>query len=245
MARCEIFCLSALLVFAVPAIAEDVGKPAETVQPVPTAETPSPSTDPAVEASDSVPPVDWSLRAKEAFAATYKEACPGRDPAEPLTERVPDIYEMKYQDAFDAPDLPYRTLTLYRFFCGSGAYNENHVFFMRTDALELQPVTFAEPTIHVDYENEESEEKVLAVKIIGMHSSNQLVNSTVDAGKNQISSFSKWRGVGDASTGGTWVLKDGAFVLSTYDVDASFDNEINPTTIVDYRAENEAVTETP
>ena len=152
---------------------------------------------------------------------------------------------MKYRDSADAADQPDRMVTLYRFFCNSGAYNELHVFFMKNIYDELQPLAFPEPTIHVNYENEDSEGKVLGIKIIGMQSNSQLVNSDVDPAKNTITSFSKWRGVSDASSNGLWILKDGAFVLSTYDVDASYNGEIDPVNVLDYRAENEILSETP
>jgi hypothetical protein len=43
--------------------------------------------------------------------------------------------------------------------------------------------------------------------------------------------------VGDASSRGTWVFADGGFRLIRYEVDASYDGEINPQTIVDYGGE--------
>ena len=33
---------------------------------------------------------------------------------------------------------------------------------------------------------------------------------------------------------GTWLFRDGAFSLVQYDVDASYDGEINPETVLDY-----------
>ena len=195
--------------------------------------------------SDSVPPYDWSLRAKDAYLATYKEACASFEPDDKIEDRKPDIYDLKFRYASDEADMPDRVVTLYRFFCNRGAYNETHVFFMRTDAPDIVPVAFAEPALHTRYENEDSEGKLLGVDIIGWRASSMLVNSEVDPAKNTVTSFSKWRGVGDASSSGVWILKEGAFVLSTYDVDASYDGEINPQTISDFRAANETLNETP
>jgi hypothetical protein len=61
-----------------------------------------------------------------------------------------------------------------------------------------------------------------------------LVNSDFDPDTATLSSYSKWRGIGDASSSGTWVFDDGRFVLARYEVDASYDGEVNPETIVDY-----------
>ncbi len=228
--------LAALVLLCLPAAAEETGA-AATPATQPDSATP--------DVSDSVPPYDWSLRAKEAFLATYRETCAGLDESDTLESRAPDIYDLKFRHASDEADMPDRVLTLYRFFCSRGAYNESHVFFMRTDLPEILPVSFAQPVVHVNYENEDFEGKVMGIDIIGLQASALLVNSEVDPAKNSISSFSKWRGVGDAASTGTWVLKDGQFVLSTFEVDASYDEEINPVSILDYRAINETLTQAP
>jgi Protein of unknown function (DUF1176) len=218
---------------------------AQTQTPAePPAVEPAPETAPA-EVVESAPPVDWAARASEAYIATYRETCAPQDEADKLELRKPDIHELKYRESSDEADQPDRTVTVYRFFCTRAAYNETHVYFMKNTFEEIQPLAFAEPAIHVEYENEDSEGKVLAVKIIGMESHNLLVNSDIDPAKKAVTSFSKWRGVGDASSSGVWVLRNGVFVLSTFEVDASYDGEINPKTVLDYRAENEALNETP
>jgi Protein of unknown function (DUF1176) len=240
MMRNHLFKSVLAALFLTGAAAAQTQTPAET----PPAE-PAPETAPA-EAGESTLPVDWAARAAEAFAATYREACaPKIDTEEAVETRKPDIYELKYRDSADEADQPDRTVSVYRFFCTRAAYNETHVFFMRNRFDEMEPLAFAEPAIHVDYENEDSQGKVLGVKIIGLESHSQLVNSAVDPAKNEVTSLNKWRGAGDASSSGKWVLKDGNFVLSTYDVDASYDGEINPKTVLDYRAENETLSETP
>jgi hypothetical protein len=218
---------------------------AQTQTPAePPAVEPAPETAPA-EAVESAAPLDWAARATAAFLATYKESCAPIAEAAPLEERKPDIYEFKYHSSQSAAEDPDQTVTVYRFACTMHAYNETHVFFMRNNFDELQPLDFARPTIHVDYENENSEGKVLGVKVIGMETNYRLINSEIDPGKNMIASYEKWRGAGDASSIGVWILKDGSFVLSTYGVDASYDGEVNPQAVLDYRAENEVLSETP
>ncbi|WP_342587146.1 DUF1176 domain-containing protein [Kumtagia ephedrae] len=61
-----------------------------------------------------------------------------------------------------------------------------------------------------------------------------LVNSFYDDASKSITSAAKWRGVGDASSSGTWMFRDGTFTLVRYDVDASYDGEINPETVLDF-----------
>ena len=203
----------------------------------------TPETAPA-EAVESAAPVDWAARAQESFAAGFKETCASTGDKPPLMERKPDIYEFKYKGSFDAPEDPEKTATLYRFFCDSGAYNESHVFFLNLSDSIL-PVSFAEPFIHVEYKNEEANDKVIGIKVVGLRAQSVLVNSTVDVKTKSVSSASMWRGIGDASSLGTWNFKNGEFILSTFEVDASYDGESNPMTIADYRAENEALNETP
>ena len=193
---------------------------------------------------ESAAPVDWAARAREAFAAGFKETCASQEGEPPISERLPEVFEHTYKGALDAAEDTERTATLYRFFCGRGPYNERHVFYLHSGE-DLSLVSFAEPVIHVDYENEDSDGKVLGIRVTGLRAQNLLVNSSVDPKSLTMSSADKWRGAADASSSGTWLFKDGGFVLSTFEVDASYDGKINPVMVADYRAENEALGETP
>ncbi len=232
MKNCLPHLLALALCAAIPALAEDTA-PAQPEAQVPATQAPADSA-----------AVDWTARAKEAFLATYKEACAGSED-DKMENRAPEVFDLKYRQTSDEADAPDRSVTLFRFECTRGAYNFGQVYFLRNGFDELQPLAFAEPDIHVDYENEDSEGKVLGIRVIGLKTSNILINSDVDANRAMIASLSKWRGVGDASSIGAWILKGGQFVLSTYDVDASYDGEVNPQMVLDYRAENEKLSETP
>ena len=70
--------------------------------------------------------------------------------------------------------------------------------------------------------------------IVGYTAESTLVNSDYDPGTQTLTSYNKWRGVGDAFSAGTWIFREGAFTLVRYDVDASYDGEQNPVTILDY-----------
>ena len=82
------------------------------------------------------------------------------------------------------------------------------------------------PHLDLKYEDEESK-KLKSIKINGFTASIDLTNAEYDEKTNSISSFSKWRGIGDASSNGTWGFNDGQFVLKTYDVDPTYDEEQN------------------
>jgi hypothetical protein len=98
----------------------------------------------------------------------------------------------------------------------------------------LRQLQFASPELDIRYENDNSEGKVESVTIIGYRTDDQLVNSGYDPASKTLTSFSKWRGVGDASSTGTYIFRDGTFTLVKYDVDASYDGEINEETVLDF-----------
>ncbi|RWB59335.1 MAG: DUF1176 domain-containing protein, partial [Mesorhizobium sp.] len=172
-------------------------------------------------------------RAKEAFAATYGEQCDKEMPGgEPLGE--PDAYSLRYKDAGAAADEPERETRLFRFFCSMAAYNESAVYYVYDEISGVRQLQFASPELDIHYENNDSEGKVEAMNVTGFQTDDQLVNSEFDDVTKTISSLNKWRGVGDASSAGTYLFRNGNFSLVQYDVDASYDGEINPQTVVDY-----------
>ena len=171
-------------------------------------------------------------KAKAMLEATGAASCdPGGMGSE---DSPPESHAIGFRYAYDADEDPERTAWLFRFFCFSGAYNEIHVYYMSDDDGAVLPLHFAEPTYDVRYAGE-SDETVEAITVTGFAATGQLVNSGYDPESRTISAHSLWRGMGDASSDGTWAFVDGAFRLVHYEVDASYDGEINPQTIVDYR----------
>jgi hypothetical protein len=172
-------------------------------------------------------------QAKKAFAATYGEQCDKEMPGgDPLGE--PDAYSLRYKDAGAASDEPERETRLFRFFCSMAAYNESAVYYIADDVSGVRQLQFASPELDIHYENDNSEGKVEAINVVGFQTDDQLVNSGYDDATKTISSLSKWRGIGDASSAGTYLFRHGNFSLVQYDVDASYDGEANPETVLDY-----------
>lgn len=68
--------------------------------------------------------------------------------------------------------------------------------------------------------------------IEGFGSTSELVNSEVDEKQGEISSFSKWRGIGDASSNGVWKFRKGLFVLADFDVDPTYNEEMDPISVM-------------
>jgi hypothetical protein len=183
-----------------------------------------------------LPKVDVVLEtAKKSFAGSYSALCQSlaadADPAqaEPETYIVP----MRSTDK-EASGDPVPEGRLFRFFCQMGAYNETHVYYFADSFGEVTPVQFSEPELDIRYENNDHEAGVEEINIIGYVSRGQLVNSFYDANTLTVTSYAKWRGVGDASSSGTWLFRNGAFTLVKFEVDASYDEQMNPETVLDF-----------
>jgi hypothetical protein len=145
----------------------------------------------------------------------------------------PEEYAFTFKADYDEPDDPERPFRLYKFFCSAGAYNEQAVF-MAWDELEgIRTVYFARPELDIEYADEESEE-VARLSVTGIAADSTLTNATYDPATRTISQTGYWRGIGDASSTGIYVFDSGDFSLVTYDVDASYDGEVNPVRVLDY-----------
>lgn len=143
-------------------------------------------------------------------------------------------WTFSYQPGW-SEDAEEEEVTLIRIFCGAGAYNLQHAYYIHRDYEGLTPLPFAVPSFDTKYEDDDIlEGAVDSITLTGMSANLILVNSEFDPETRTITAHSYWRGIGDASSSGTWRFKDGEFVLVRYDVDASYDGEINPETIFDY-----------
>lgn len=167
-------------------------------------------------------------RAKAKFSASRLDSCQieeGNDP---------QAWDISYHYTSDSEDEPARKATLIRFYCSRGAYNEVHVYYLADDIGELRELHFAAPELDIHYEGNDSDAKVESINVIGFNTEDALVNSEFDPATNTIGSWSKWRGIGDASSIGKWIFRNGDFALVKFEVDASYDGEIEHQTVVDY-----------
>lgn len=197
------------------------------------AEAPAPAeSQPQVEAGEAVDPVLEAAKAQ--FAATHKGRCRAADDtsSEPAGG-APEVYEIRYRDKGAAESDPERVVKIVRIFCDAGAYNESHAFYIQDEIEGLRELHFARPELDIKYENDDFEGKVESVTVAGYTASGLLTNSSYDAENRTMSEYAKWRGIGDASSTGQWVFRDGNFVLVSYEVDASYDGEINPEPVLE------------
>ncbi|MGX5849003.1 DUF1176 domain-containing protein [Mesorhizobium sp. PL10] len=176
------------------------------------------------------PKKDTALeKAKKAFLATYGSQCDKQ-----FVGEEPNAFSIKYKDKDAQPGDPEKETRLFEFYCSAAAYNTASVYYM-TDALgEVLQLQFAEPELDIRYENNDSDGKLLGVTVTGFHTTGWATNPEYDEETRTIRTFNKWRGVGDASDSGTYLFRNGDFSLVQYDVDASYDGEENPQTVVDY-----------
>ncbi|TPN48688.1 MULTISPECIES: DUF1176 domain-containing protein [unclassified Mesorhizobium] len=176
------------------------------------------------------PKKDTALeQAKKAFLATYGDQC-DKD----LVANEPEVFSIKYKDKDARPGDPDKETRLFHFSCSAAAYNESSVYYMTDELSAVQQLQFAEPKMDIRYENNDSNGKLLGMSIVGFQTSGWAVNSDYDPDAHTITTFNKWRGVGDASDAGTYLFRNGNFSLVQYDVDASYDGKENPQTVVDY-----------
>jgi Protein of unknown function (DUF1176) len=173
-------------------------------------------------------------KVKKRFAADYSGLCQTLEPGAEAGSAEPTDNTIGFRYKSDAEDDPERQAHLFRFQCGWGAYNTTEVYYFADEGGDLQQLQFATPELDIHYENNDFEGKVEAVNIIGYTAADQLVNSEYSTETKSIESFNKWRGIGDASSIGRWIFRDGSFTLVKYEVDASYDGEINPETVLDY-----------
>jgi hypothetical protein len=183
-----------------------------------------------------LPETDLVLeQAKALFHKSFEEIC-SPDPLAEAVEQEPERYTINFRYAYDDMDDAPREAHLFRFFCMRGAYNEVHVHLLAKDDGELMPVSFVVPELDIRYEDEQTMEEVRSIDVIGFTSRPELVNSEYDPETLTMTAHAKWRGIGDASASGKWIFRSGAFTLVRYEVDASYDGEINPATVIDLLA---------
>ena len=118
--------------------------------------------------------------------------------------------------------------------CWLGAYNQGDMYVLVDDYDSMSLLSFAVPTYDARYVDPDELSKVKSVRVNGYTSRLTVVMRNFDAKKKEISELNLSRGIGDASIRGAWRFKNGGFALRRFDVDASYDGEINPKRLVDF-----------
>jgi hypothetical protein len=141
----------------------------------------------------------------------------------------PKMVTLKYRDEGAAAGDPDRAVTIYIFECTLAAYNATEVYYISDGISALHMISFAEPHMVIKRPAGDDEgAKLESMTVDGFKATTELVNSEIDEKVRSITSFSKWRGIGDASSSGTWTFINGEFVLTDFEVDPTYDEENNP-----------------
>jgi hypothetical protein len=167
-------------------------------------------------------------QAAKVFAASYGELCTWYDEDE---ERpAPERYTFTYPGYGDETD----EVTIFRYFCMSGAYNVVHAYLIAQESDCILPLQFAAPEFETTMENDCMEAALESLTVTGMTVRLVLVNSEIDPETGTITSFSLWRGLGDASSSGIWERVEDRYVLTHFEVDPSYDSQMNPVVAMDF-----------
>lgn len=131
-------------------------------------------------------------------------------------------YSFVFKPDYD-PNGPDIEVTLFKLFCGSGAYNIRHAFVLkRSDEESPKLITFATPDLDYAYADVEMSKLRADPKVRGFRATGLLVNSGFDEKTRTITSHAAWRGIGDAWDSGEWVFRNGDFLLTRFEVDPTY-----------------------
>lgn len=175
------------------------------------------------------PAADRTARVMEIFAAAYGDVCVSLDPDFNPDGVTPEVYELRFR--YDGDDID-RLFRLYRVWCSRGAYSEGHVYFLENDYGEVRPVAFAYPDLAITYRDGDSA-KLESMAVAGFIAEGELPLSDFNPETMTIRDLARWRGLGDAAASGTWVFDQGAFRLDHFEVDPTFDGEVDPIVVVE------------
>ncbi|NNE69101.1 MAG: DUF1176 domain-containing protein [Rhodothermales bacterium] len=132
------------------------------------------------------------------------------------------------EDGFASPfpdevyALPAEGFRLYRMHCGMGAYNSNEVWLLESPGGGREVINFSTPIAEYTYTDEEETELAEPPTVKRYEEVSFLVNSAYDPETWEITSFAKWRGLGDAWSAGTWTFTGEAFELTRYEEDPTW-----------------------
>lgn len=218
-----LFMLAAALAFSGPALAQDGGAGGDYSDFVPTTEL--------YTAGDEPPETRLVQRLYElAFTELCNAAIDGG-----YGGPAPEVFDFTWRSQYDEASDPERQYRLYQFNCYGGAYNFSSVFYGWSADDGVRALSFATPHIEVIYaQGDTLGEKLEGIEVLGFEARAMIANVRFDEASKTLNGGGYWRGLGDASDYGVWRFREGAFVLETYDVDASYNGEIDPERLVDY-----------
>ena len=179
--------------------------------------------------TDSPAPADPDIglrKAKALFAANDAEQCGTANPVTNEPAYPVERYNFPYRYSDMDQNAPEVTVEVMKFWCDSGAYNERVQFYLYDPQRGIRAASFAWPEISPVWED--TEETILKeMRVIGWSADTHLVNAEFQPATRAIKASSYWRGLGDASDVAVWTFDDGAFRLTSFEIDATFDGKVD------------------
>ena len=169
---------------------------------------------------------------EDRFRAAFADACTLDEETSAAEYYPTQSWPLRWQEDYADTETE---ATLYQFFCFAGAYNVSLVYFLDDPFYGPIPVSFSVPQFDVTYEDEDIDGAVEDIRVRGFTAQSMLTNPEFDPDTGTMTNHALWRGIGDAASSGIWVFEKGQFVLKSFDVDASYDGQINPESIVQYK----------
>lgn len=126
-----------------------------------------------------------------------------------------------------------RQALLVEFPCQIGAYNQTAVYLLSDQHGQVSEVVFPSPQVDVRYAGEGDNAAVEEIAITATPDLREVVNPSYDADSRTMTERNKWRGLDDAYAITEWGFKNGKFEIMLFAVDASFDGEDNPQTLIE------------
>ncbi len=125
-----------------------------------------------------------------------------------------------------------RQALLIGFPCQSGAYNQTEVFLMADEHGTITEVLFPSPMVDVVWPEGDQSQQPVSVSLGETRDLREVVNPAYDPASRKMVERNKWRGQNDAYSLTEWGYKDGRFQLVHFAVDAIFDGEDRPETLI-------------
>ncbi|MFP1633217.1 DUF1176 domain-containing protein [Zhengella sp. ZM62] len=136
----------------------------------------------------------------------------------------PKAWPIDFNYMSDLAEAPRRRAWLYGFTCRYAAYNVVDVFYLWEESEGLHHLAFAEPELDIRYVDDDTA-RLDSMEIIGFQTATQLINAQYDPDTYTITSYSKWRGLGDSWSAGKWIFRSGSFSLVRFEVDPTMDEK--------------------
>ena len=169
-------------------------------------------------------------RATAVFTAAYADSCFSAFGEDGSLVAPPRRFALVSPVTYDDIPVP---MEVWLFRCNVGAYNVQSVLVGYSEAEGVAPLAVARPDLDIVLADpDDLESAVREVRIVGWSASAVVVNADIDTDRGELREIGYWRGIGDASSAAVWRLVDGQFRLVRYDVDATYDGQVNPTTLI-------------